>query len=98
MDLVGSAGDSQIYVSLKRADSLSLKPLLNCLDEGCELFSFNDKKTEVMVFDDPPPSLFGFHGTVGQTSCEWSGGKSGNERLPDEAADKNQRFSPKAAL
>lgn len=51
-----------------------------------------------MVFDDLPPSLFGFHGTVGQTSCEWSGGKSGNERLPDEAADKNQRFSPKAAL
>lgn len=51
-----------------------------------------------MVFDDLPPSLFGFHGAVGQTSCEWSGGKSGNERLPDEAADKNQRFSPKAAL
>lgn len=49
------ADDSQIYVPLKKAQSFSIKPLLNCLDDlkawmALNLLNFNEKKTEVMVF------------------------------------------------
>jgi len=49
------ADDSQIYVPLKKADSYSLKPLLNCLEDvetwmALNFLNFNEKKTEVMVF------------------------------------------------
>ena len=49
------ADDSQIYVPLKKADSYSVKPLLECLHDiktwmSLNFLNFNEKKTEVMVF------------------------------------------------
>ena len=48
--------DSQIYVLLKKKDAYSVKPLLRCLDDikawmAINFLNFNEKKTEVMVFD-----------------------------------------------
>ena len=58
------ADDSQIYVPLKKSDSYSVNPLLQCLHDikawmSLRFLNLNEEKTEVMVFGgtsvtDPP--------------------------------------------
>ena len=50
------ADDSQIYVPLKKSESFNVQPLLDCLQDikawmSLNFLNFNEKKTEVMVFN-----------------------------------------------